>query len=73
MPAFGDPDAPVHTHVAPRFIERSYEEIGVINMVTAILIGYRSYDTLGELVVIFAGGAAVMSMLGHEEDEEEDA
>ncbi|MCL0076713.1 hypothetical protein M1O12_01620 [Dehalococcoidia bacterium] len=63
MPAFGDPEAPAHRHVAPRYIARAYEETGVTNMVTAVLIDYRGYDTLGELTVIFAAGAAVLSLL----------
>ncbi|MCL0059373.1 hypothetical protein M1O20_02565 [Dehalococcoidia bacterium] len=63
MPAFGDPEAPAHRHVAPRYIARAYEETGVTNMVTAVLIDYRGYDTLGELTVIFAAGVAVLSLL----------
>jgi multicomponent Na+:H+ antiporter subunit B len=63
MPAFGDPEAPAHRHVAPRYITSAYEETGVTNMVTAILADYRGYDTLGELTVIFAAGAAVLSLL----------
>jgi len=63
MPTFGDPEAPAHLHVAPRYIDRAYEETGVTNMVTAILADYRGYDTLGELTVIFAAGAAVWSLL----------
>ena len=63
MPAFGDPEAPAHHHVAPRYIAMAYEETGVTNMVTAILADYRGYDTLGELTVIFTAGAAVLSIL----------
>jgi len=63
MPTFGDPEAPAHHHVAPRYIASAYEETGVTNMVTAILADYRGYDTLGELTVIFAAGAAVLSLL----------
>jgi multicomponent Na+:H+ antiporter subunit B len=33
-------------------------------MVTAILAGYRGYDTMGEVVVIFAAGLGVLSLLG---------
>jgi multicomponent Na+:H+ antiporter subunit B len=63
MPTFGDPEAPVHHHVAPRYIARTYEETGVTNMVTAIVVDYRGYDTLGELTVIFTAGVAVLSLL----------
>jgi multicomponent Na+:H+ antiporter subunit B len=63
MPEFGDPEAPSHLHVAPRYIAMAYKETGVLNMVTAVLADYRGYDTLGELTVIFAAGAAVLSLL----------
>jgi multicomponent Na+:H+ antiporter subunit B len=33
-------------------------------MVTAIVVDYRGYDTLGELTVIFTAGVAVLSLLG---------
>jgi len=64
MPEFADVDAPIHNHVAPRYMQMSYKETGVPNMVTAILADYRGYDTLGELTVIFAGGVAVLSISG---------
>ncbi len=64
MPAFGDPDAPVHTHVAPRYIEETPEKIDVPNIVTAVLASYRGYDTMGEVTVIFTAGVGVMLMLG---------
>lgn len=64
MPHFNDPGAPIHHHVAPRYIEQSGEEIGVPNMVTSILASYRSFDTLGEVVVIFTAGLGVLMLLG---------
>ncbi len=64
MPRYGDPGAPVHQHVAPRYIERSGEEIGVPNIVTSVLASYRGYDTLGELTVIFTAGVGVLLLLG---------
>ncbi|KAB7740069.1 DUF4040 domain-containing protein [Parvibaculum sedimenti] len=64
MPAFGSPDAPIHTHVAPDYIARAKAETGVPNIVTAVLASYRGYDTLGETTVIFAAGIAVLLLLG---------
>jgi multicomponent Na+:H+ antiporter subunit B len=64
MPKFGYPNAPAHLHVAPRYIARTYAETRVTNMVTAIVVDYRGYDTLGELTVIFTAGVAVLSLLG---------
>lgn len=63
MPRFGDPGAPGHQHVSPRYVEDSPEEIGIPNMVTSVLASYRGYDTLGEVAVIFTAGIAVMVLL----------
>lgn len=63
LPDFGDPHAPSQTHLAERFIEKSHEEVGVENFVTAILASYRGYDTLGETTVIFTAGISVMLLL----------
>ena len=65
MPMFGDPNAPVHTHVADRYIEKSGEEMGIPNIVTSVLASYRGYDTLGEVTVIFTAGVGVILLLGH--------
>ena len=70
MPRVGDPEAPVHGHVAPRYIERSQAETGVPNMVTAVLASYRGFDTLGEVAVIFAAGVGVMALLGRRRERE---
>ena len=64
MPAFGNPNAPIHTHVAPRYIEQSGEEIGIPNIVTSVLASYRSFDTLGEATVVFTALIAVLLLLG---------
>ena len=64
MPRYGDPAAPIHHHVADDYIERIDDEIGVPNMVTAILASFRGYDTWGEATVIFTAGVGVMLLLG---------
>ena len=64
MPVLGDPAAPVHQHVAPRYIEASGREIGIPNIVTSVLASYRGYDTLGEVTVIFTAGIGVLMLLG---------
>jgi multicomponent Na+:H+ antiporter subunit B len=63
MPTYGDPGAPAHSHVAPRYLEKSFEEVGVPNVVTAVLASYRGYDTLGETTVIFGAGICVILLL----------
>jgi multicomponent Na+:H+ antiporter subunit B len=64
MPSYGDPAAPIHHHVVPRYIEDSPAETGVPNIVTSVLASYRGYDTMGELTVIFTAGVGVMLLLG---------
>lgn len=64
MPYFADPAAPVHMHVAPRYIEQSSTEIGIPNIVTSVLASYRGYDTFGEIIVIFTAGLGVLTLIG---------
>ncbi len=64
MPHYGDPDAPIHQHVAPRYLQVSPSEIGVPNVVTSVLASYRGYDTLGEVTVIFTAGVGVLLLIG---------
>jgi multicomponent Na+:H+ antiporter subunit B len=63
LPPFGTADAPIHKHVAPRYLEKSIAETGVPNVVTSVLADYRGYDTLGETTVIFTAGIGVMLLL----------
>lgn len=63
LPAFSDPQAPIHTHVVPRYLKQGPQETGVPNVVTAVLASYRSYDTLGETVVVFTAGAGIVALL----------
>jgi multicomponent Na+:H+ antiporter subunit B len=64
MPGYGDPEAPIHHHVVPRYLEEAPHATSVPNVVTAVLASYRGYDTMGELTVIFTAGVGVMLLLG---------
>jgi multicomponent Na+:H+ antiporter subunit B len=63
LPAFSDPDAPIHRHVVPRYLNDALRETGVPNVVTAVLASYRGYDTLGETTVVFTAGIGVIALL----------
>jgi multicomponent Na+:H+ antiporter subunit B len=63
MPHFEDPEAPIHRYPDPSYVERTPEEIGVPNVVTAVLAGFRGYDTFGETMVIFTAGLGVLLLL----------
>lgn len=63
LPAFSDPNAPIHRHVAPRYLDEAPRETGVPNVVTAVLASYRGYDTLGETTVVFTAGIGIITLL----------
>ena len=63
LPSFSDPDAPIHTHVVPRYLQDGPQEAGVPNIVAAVLASYRGYDTLGETTVVFTAGIGVVVLL----------
>ncbi len=63
LPAFGDPGSPASTHISPTYLESSVEQTRTPNVVTAILMDYRSLDTLVETIVIFTAGIACALIL----------
>lgn len=71
IPHFGSAAAPAHGHVAPEYLADAVKQVGrgtvhvgIPNVVTTTLASYRGYDTLGEVVVIFTAGIAVLVLLG---------
>ncbi len=52
--------------VSQHYLAEAYAETGVENAVTAVLAGYRGFDTFGEAVVVFAVGAGVLLVLNRE-------
>ena len=63
LPAIGDPNAPAHMHVAPRYLAESGEVLHIPNVVTTVLASYRGFDTLGETIVVFTAGLGVLLLL----------
>ncbi|MCH9809289.1 MAG: DUF4040 domain-containing protein [Alphaproteobacteria bacterium] len=63
LPEFGIADAPMHQHVAPTYIEYSKNHQMPPNMVTAVLADFRSFDTFGEVTVVFTAGIGVLLLL----------
>ena len=64
MPDFGSASSPAQSHVAAQYLERTPEDTGVPNVVTAILASYRGYDTFGEVVVVFTAAIGVLILIG---------
>ncbi|MCE2421722.1 MAG: DUF4040 domain-containing protein [Gemmatimonadetes bacterium] len=63
-PGVGDPAAPASKYPVPSYVERTDHDIHIPNVVTAVLASYRGFDTLGETVVIFTAGIAVLALIG---------
>ncbi|HDP70666.1 MAG TPA: hypothetical protein ENN38_07680 [Actinobacteria bacterium] len=66
MPIMGDPANPSNTVTTPRYISEGARETNCKNLVSAIMLNYRSYDTMGEMVAIFTVLAAALAILGRE-------
>ncbi len=64
MPDFGSATSPAQLHLAEKYLTQSPTDIGVPNVVTAILASYRGYDTLGETVVVFTACVGVLMLIG---------
>ena len=64
LPAVGSIEAPVWEYpVTQYYLGNSIEDTGVENAVTAVLAGYRGFDTFGEAVVVFVAGVATLVVL----------
>ena len=63
LPDRADINSPSNLHVSPTYIEHTEKDIGIENVVSAVLADYRGYDTLGETFVIFTAGIAVLAVM----------
>jgi len=66
LPAFGDPQSPASTYLAPYYLENSLRDTETPNVVTAVLMDYRALDTMLETGVIFTAGLACWLLLRRE-------
>jgi len=62
---FGSPGMAISQPI----LDQAPGEVGAANIVTAILLGYRGIDTLGELSILFAAATAAGLVLGHRRPE----
>lgn len=70
LPQQGSPHVPTMNEVFTRYIESGVEETGAINIVAAVILDYRAFDTFGEATMLFTATIAVVSLLKKEKDEE---
>jgi multisubunit Na+/H+ antiporter MnhB subunit len=59
LPRFGEP---IMT-VVKRYIAQGTTETGAVNLVTAVILDFRAYDTLGEATVLFTSVIGIMAIL----------
>lgn len=59
LPAFGEPIM----RVAGKYIESGLEQTGAANVVAAIILDFRGYDTLGEATVLFTAVVGVLAVM----------
>ena len=73
FPPFGAADNPVNNEVVARYLERGYIETGAQNIVAAMILDYRAFDTFGESAVLFTAAMSVMMLLmsgAHQESDD---
>ncbi|RAP43776.1 MAG: hypothetical protein BZ136_09380, partial [Methanosphaera sp. rholeuAM74] len=63
LPVIGDPDSAPNSHVSDHYIEHAVEECNSPNMVTAVIVDYRAFDTMFETTVMFLAGVSVVLLL----------
>jgi multicomponent Na+:H+ antiporter subunit B len=65
LPAVGAADAPGFGPVTDFYLTDAADR-GIDNVVTAVLVVYRGFDTFGEIVVVLAAAVAVLAVFGRE-------
>ncbi len=65
LPPVGASETPAFGPVTEFYLADSAER-GIDNVVTAVLVVYRGFDTFGEIAVVFAAAVAVLAVLGRE-------
>jgi multisubunit Na+/H+ antiporter MnhB subunit len=59
LPSFGDP----LMKVSQFYLDEALKETRATNIVSAIILNFRAYDTLGEATVLFTAVVAVMAVM----------
>lgn len=65
LPVIGDPQSAPNTHVSDYYIEHAIEDCNSPNMVTAVIVDYRAFDTMFETTVMFLAGLSVVIILAN--------
>ncbi|MDD5236617.1 MAG: DUF4040 domain-containing protein, partial [Candidatus Omnitrophica bacterium] len=59
LPVFGEPIMAV----VREYLEKGKTETGAVNLVTAVVLNFRAYDTLGEAAVLFTSIIGIVAVL----------
>ena len=59
--------------VGASYVEREPEELGAMNIITAIIVTYRGLDTLGEVAVLFIAATGIAVLLRRRKNGKSDA
>jgi multisubunit Na+/H+ antiporter MnhB subunit len=59
IPSFGNPIMAV----VKKYLAEGVTQTGAVNLVTAVILDFRAYDTLGEATVLFASVIGIMAVL----------
>jgi multicomponent Na+:H+ antiporter subunit B len=63
LPVFGSADTPANNDLAAYYTQNAVRDTGAVNIVTAVILDYRAFDTLVESTVLFTAVMAVMAVL----------
>lgn len=69
LPPYGGADNPAVNEVFDRYVNEAVNETGALNIVAAVILDYRAFDTFGEAVMLFTATMAVVSLLKKDEKE----
>ncbi|MGE0823008.1 MAG: hydrogen gas-evolving membrane-bound hydrogenase subunit E [Candidatus Binatia bacterium] len=58
LPTFGEP----RVRVAQHYVDSGVRETGATNLVAAVILDYRAFDTLGEATVLFTTAIGVLAV-----------
>lgn len=63
LPTFGSAVNPAVNTVYERYVTQGVKETGAINLVAAMILDYRAFDTLGESFVLFTALVSVIMLI----------
>lgn len=69
LPSYGNMDNPAINEVFHRYISEGVNETGALNIVAAVILDYRAFDTFGEATMLFTATMAVTALLKKNKNE----